>query len=115
MNIPPSVSYTVRRLLLFVGTVIFCSIVLRGLDPIVMLAIATIVSGILSYFLLAAPREAMARTLEAKVKGLNQRINDGAAAEDAILDQAERSGTTPVAAPNQGESTEDATRKRAQS
>jgi hypothetical protein len=115
MNIPPSVSYSVRRLALFAATVLFVSVVLPGVDPIVKLAIAAIISGVLSYFVLSGPRKAMARSVEAKVKGLNQRIDERAASEDAILDAAERSGTTPLAAPNQGESAEDATRRESRS
>lgn len=115
MNIPPSVSYSVRRLALFAATVFFVTVALPGVDPIIKLAIAAIVSGVLSFFILSTPRKAMAIAVEAKVKGLNQRINEGAAAEDAILDAAERAGTAPVAAPNQGESVEDATRRESRS
>lgn len=127
MNIPPSVSYTVRRLALFAATVLFASVMLRGVDPIIILAVAALVSGILSYFFLSGPREAMARSVEARMKGLNQRINDGAAAEDAVLDAAERAVSQAPEQPtkagssagnpggNQGESSEDATRRESRS
>jgi hypothetical protein len=108
MNLPPSVSYSVRRLALFAATVLFVSVALPGVDPIVKLAIAAIVSGVLSFFVLSGPRKAMAVAVEAKLKGLNQRLDEGAASEDALLDAAER-------ASNQGESTEDATRRESRS
>ncbi len=127
MNIPPSLSYTIRRLALFAATLLFASVMLRGVDPIIILAVATIVSGILSFFVLSGPRKEMARSVEARMKGLNQRINDGAAAEDAALDAAERAraqapqdpaeASRPAGSPggNQGESSEDATRRESRS
>ncbi|MGQ0467722.1 MAG: DUF4229 domain-containing protein [Sporichthyaceae bacterium] len=86
MRIPPAASYTLRRLGLFVATLALAVALLRGVPFVVSLLVATIVSSVLSYFLLANQREAMARS----VVGLNQRINDRTAAEDAALDAAER-------------------------
>ncbi|MGQ0630938.1 MAG: DUF4229 domain-containing protein [Sporichthyaceae bacterium] len=99
MTIPPSVSYSVRRLALFVGTLIFLSAVLRGVDPIVVLALAAIVSGILSYFLLAGPRSRMAGSLASRMSRLNARLESGAAAEDEAVDAAERRAQRPDSTP----------------
>ncbi|MGQ0623716.1 MAG: DUF4229 domain-containing protein [Sporichthyaceae bacterium] len=95
VRISPSVSYSVRRLALFAGTLIFLSAVLRGASPIVVLAAAAIVSGILSYFLLAGPRSAMAGSLASRLSRLNARLDSGAAAEDAALEDAERRARRP--------------------
>lgn len=87
--IPPAVSYTIRRLGLFVATLGICSATLRGVDPILVLAIATVISGALSYFVLAGPREQMARSLAGRVRRLGDRLDAGAAKEDAALDAAQ--------------------------
>ena len=75
MKLPPSVSYSIRRIGLFVATLLFLSLVLRGWSPVVILALATVVSGLLSFFLLSGPRKEMAASLESRVKGLGNRID----------------------------------------
>ena len=95
VNIPPSVSYTVRRLGLFVATLLLCSATLRGVNPIVVLVVATLVSGGLSYVMLARPREEMARSLAGRMGRFGQRLDAGAAKEDAALDAAESAPEPP--------------------
>lgn len=90
MKLPPAATYTVQRLALFAGTVVFSAAVLRGTPFIVVLGIAAIVSGILSYFLLAGSRARMAEAVAGKVSQLNERIDARAAAEDEALDAAEQ-------------------------
>jgi hypothetical protein len=90
VSIPPAASYTLRRLGLFLATLALGVALLRDLPFFVVLVIATAVSSVLSYFLLAGPREAMARSVSGRVGALNARIDAGAAAEDEALDAAER-------------------------
>jgi hypothetical protein len=65
------------------------SVTLRGVSVIVVLVVATLVSGGLSYFLLAGTREQMARSVAGRVRRINDRLDAGAAKEDAALDAAE--------------------------
>ena len=116
MKIPASVSYSVRRLGLFLATLLFLSIVLRGWSFFVVLMLATLVSGLLGFFLLQGSRLEMARSVEARVKGLNRRLDQGAREEDAALDAAEELARqkvqhSPGAGGNPPESGEDPTRR----
>jgi small-conductance mechanosensitive channel len=88
VKIPPAVSYSVRRIGLFVATLALCAATLRGVDPIVVLLVATLVSAVLSYVLLAGAREQMARSLAGRVRRIGERLDAGAAKEDAALDAA---------------------------
>lgn len=87
---PATVSYSVLRLALFAATLALSAAVLRGTSFIVVLAVATLISGVLSYFLLARSREQMARVVAGRVSRLNARLDAGAAAEDEALDEVER-------------------------
>jgi len=87
-------SYSVRRIGLFVAVLGLCTVLLRGVDPIVVLLVATLVSGGLSFVLLAGPREQMARSVAERVRALGRRIDAGAAKEDAALDEADRAEGT---------------------
>lgn len=89
MKLSPAASYTLRRLALFAGTLVLCAAVLRGVDGFVVLAVAAVVSGVLSYFFLAGPREEMARSVAGRFRRLNQRLDAGGAREDAALDALE--------------------------
>jgi hypothetical protein len=95
MNVPPTVSYSVRRLVLFGATLGLCAAVLRGTPFLVVLMVATLISGVLSYFLLAGSRERMAQVVAGRVHRLGERLDSGAAAEDAALDAAEQAGQFP--------------------
>ncbi|HUR74786.1 MAG TPA: DUF4229 domain-containing protein [Sporichthya sp.] len=95
MNVPPAVSYSVRRLALFGATLVLCAALLRGTPFLLVLLIATLVSGVLSYFLLAGSRERMAVGVAGRVQRLSQRLDKGAAAEDAELDAAEQGRLFP--------------------
>ena len=99
MNVPPAVSYSVRRLALFGATLVLCVAVLRGTPFLLVLLIATLISGVLSYFLLAGSRERMAQVVAGRVQRLNERLDSGAAAEDAALDAVEQGGQFPEKGP----------------
>lgn len=90
VKLSPAVMYSVQRLALFGATLVLCSALLRGTDFVLVLLVATLISGVLSYFLLARSREQMAITVAGRVKRLNERLDSGAAAEDAALDAAEQ-------------------------
>lgn len=91
----PAASYSLRRLALFGGTLVLTAAVLRGVNFVVVLAVATVVSGVLSYFLLSGSREALARSVAGRVTRLNDRLDASASAEDAALDAAERAPRKP--------------------
>ncbi len=81
--------YSLQRLALFGGTLLLCAAVLRGSSFFVVLLLATLISGVLSYFLLARSREQMALVVAGRMKRLNERLDAGAVAEDEALDAAE--------------------------
>jgi hypothetical protein len=87
--------YSVQRLALFGATLVLCAAVLRGTSFLLVLFLATLISGVLSYFLLARSREQMALVVAGRVKRLNERLDAGAEAEDAALDAAESAREFP--------------------
>jgi hypothetical protein len=91
VQLPPAVSYSLRRIGLFMAVLGLSVVTLHGLSPILVLMVATVVSGGLSYFLLAGTREQMARSVAGRVRRVNERLDAGAAKEDAALDAAEGS------------------------
>ena len=92
---PPAVTYSVQRLALFAGTLVLCTAVLRGTSFLLVLFVATLISGVLSYFLLARSREQMALGVAGRMQRLNERLEAGAVAEDAALDAREQGGRFP--------------------
>ena len=99
VKLSPAVMYSVQRLALFGATLVLCTALLRGTDFVIVLLIATLLSGVLSYFLLARSREQMAVRVAGRVQRLNERLDSGAAAEDAALDAAERGQSPDKGAP----------------
>jgi hypothetical protein len=91
VQLPPAVSYSLRRIGVFVAVLGLSVVTLRGVSPIVVLLVATVVSGGLSYVLLAGSREQMARSVAGRVRRVSERLDAGAAKEDEALDAAERS------------------------
>jgi hypothetical protein len=90
VKLPPIVSYSVLRLALFGATLALLTAVLRGTPFVLVLLIATLLSGVLSYFLLAGSREQLAQAVAGRVTRVNARLDAGAAAEDEALDAAEQ-------------------------
>jgi hypothetical protein len=95
VQLPPTVSYSLRRLGLFLAVLGLSAVTLRGVAPIVVLLVATAVSGGLSYVLLRGSREQMARAVAGRVHRLNSRMDAAAAKEDAVLDAAEQATRDP--------------------
>jgi outer membrane murein-binding lipoprotein Lpp len=72
--------YNMLRLLLF--AVVFTVLYLAGARTLLLFGLAFLVSGVLSYFLLAPQRAAMAGELSSRVRGFRHRLDAGSRAED---------------------------------
>ncbi|GAA4904580.1 DUF4229 domain-containing protein [Streptomonospora salina] len=93
-------AYTAARLLLF--AVAFAVLYLLGARGLLAAAIAVMVSGLLSYVLLSARRDAMSASVAggmARMRGVRARLEAGAAKED---------DARPFAAPDAGAAPQDA-------
>ncbi|REF30098.1 DUF4229 domain-containing protein [Calidifontibacter indicus] len=76
--------YTVLRLLVFFG--VLCALWLTQLRGWALLVLSAVVSAIISTFLLAGPREAVAQKLEQKVTERRAKADEYRTAEDDDLD-----------------------------
>lgn len=76
--------YTVLRLLVFFG--VLCALWLTQLRGWALLVLSAVVSAIISTFLLAGPREAVAQKLEQKVTERRAKADEYRTAEDDELD-----------------------------
>jgi outer membrane murein-binding lipoprotein Lpp len=95
VQLPPAVSYSIRRIALFLATLALAAASLRGVNFFAVILVATLVSGVLSYVLLSGPREQMARSVSGRVGRLSARIDASAAREDAALDAPEAARPAP--------------------
>ena len=75
-----TVYYTISRILLFVVALLLLR--LAGARGLLLVGLALLVSGIVSYVLLSRQREAMSGVLAARLRSLRTRIDEGARAED---------------------------------
>jgi hypothetical protein len=82
-----TVFYTVSRLMLFI--VVLLLLDLAGARGLLLIALALLISGLLSYVLLSRQRNAMASSLSGRLSGrtrratsFRDRLNEGARAED---------------------------------
>jgi CHASE2 domain-containing sensor protein len=83
--------YTGARLGLFVLCLGLAWV--AGLDGAVLLVVALLASGVLSWFVLRRPRLAMSGAVDRRVSRAHNRVDARAAAEDAYVDSLQ--GTTP--------------------
>jgi Protein of unknown function (DUF4229) len=75
-----TLAYTTARILLFVAaTGLFY---LAGARSLLLLALALVVSGIASYFLLSRQRDAMSGALVNRLRTMRTRLDSGTKAED---------------------------------
>jgi Protein of unknown function (DUF4229) len=99
--------YTVSRLLLFI--VVLLVLDLAGARGLLLIALALLISGLLSYVLLSRQRNSMASSLSGRLaartrrtgkQGFRERLNEGARAEDTDDEPAQASPaqTSPVQA-----------------
>jgi uncharacterized protein (DUF58 family) len=72
--------YNMLRLLLF--AVVFFLLYIAGARSLLLYGLAFGVSGLVSYFMLAPQRAAMAGELSARVRGFRRRLDAGTRAED---------------------------------
>jgi Protein of unknown function (DUF4229) len=75
-----AISYTALRLGLFV--VVFGLLWVAGARSLLLLVLATLVSAVLSYFVLSPQRSAMAGVINRRVGDFKQRLDEGTRAED---------------------------------
>src|SRR5579871_2525331 len=89
-----TLAYTSARILLLVVSLIL--LYLAGARGLLLLALACLVSGILSFVLLSRQRDVMSGALMARLKnrprraGLRARLEEGAQAEDPEVDRTAR-------------------------
>jgi Zn-dependent protease with chaperone function len=89
-----ALTYTLSRLILFVAVLLLLD--LAGARGILLIALALLISGLLSYVLLSRQRDAMAGSLGSRLSGRTRRgssfrarLDEGARAEDPAEDPAE--------------------------
>ncbi|TQN33115.1 uncharacterized protein DUF4229 [Haloactinospora alba] len=92
-------AYTASRLLLF--AVAWGLIYLLGARGLLALALAFGISGVASYILLSAQRDAMSSAIVTgmeRMRGVRERLDEGAAAEDAAPGSGQSDGSDGNAA-----------------
>lgn len=103
-----ALTYTLSRLILFV--VVLLLLDLAGARGILLVALALLISGLLSYVLLSRQRDAMAGSLRGRLSGRTRRADsfrtrlaEGTRAEDAddADDDEQAAPATPASAPDQ--------------
>ncbi len=75
-----AISYTALRLGLFV--VVFGLLWVAGARSLLLLVLATLVSAVLSYFVLSPQRSAMAGVINRRVGDFKHQLDEGTRAED---------------------------------
>ena len=76
----PTLAYTSARILLFVAALIVLYLV--GARGALLLALAILVSGVVSFVVLSRQRDMMSGALTTRFRGMRSRLDDGAKAED---------------------------------
>ncbi|MFC7329294.1 DUF4229 domain-containing protein [Marinactinospora rubrisoli] len=90
------IAYTASRLLLF--AVAFGVLYLLGARGFLAIALALLVSGMISYVLLSKQRDAMSQTVVAglaRIRDMGARIDEASGKEDHLQEAAEPSGASP--------------------
>ncbi|HBW20049.1 MAG: DUF4229 domain-containing protein [Streptosporangiaceae bacterium] len=75
-----TVSYTVLRLLLFV--VAFFAIRAAGASGLLALALAAVVSGLISFVVLSRQRDSISASISGRLSNFRHRLDEGTRAED---------------------------------
>ncbi len=93
-RVHPVLVYTLQRILVLVGTA--AVLYLLGLrDPMWLLLLASLISGVGSLFVLDRSREAAAGGVVGAVQKVNSRIEASASEEDDLVDAAEAQAPSP--------------------
>jgi hypothetical protein len=106
--------YTVSRLLLFI--VVLLLLDLAGARGLLLVALALLISGLLSYVLLSRQRNSMASSLSGRLgartrrtKSFRERLNEGAQVEDTDDEPAParpaQASPAPISPPSAGDRT----------
>ena len=100
-----ALTYTLSRLILFV--VVLLLLDLAGARGILLIALALLISGLLSYVLLSRQRDAMAGSLRGRLSGRTRRADsfrarlaEGARAEDPAEDTDDEQAAPAAPAPD---------------
>jgi hypothetical protein len=73
-------AYTLARILLFVVTLGLLYLV--GARDLLLVALALVISGIISFVVLSRQRDAMSGAIASRIGGFRERLNQGTRAED---------------------------------
>jgi hypothetical protein len=99
--------YTVSRLLLFI--VVLLLLDLAGARGLLLIALALLISGLLSYVLLSRQRNSMASSLSGRLgartrrtQSFRERLNEGTRAEDTD-DEPTPASPPPISPPSAGD------------
>jgi Protein of unknown function (DUF4229) len=76
----PTLAYTALRLLLFIAALLL--VYLLGARGFLLIGLAILISGIVSFVVLWRQREAVSGALFNSLRGLRQRLDEGTRAED---------------------------------
>jgi len=76
----PTLAYTALRLLLFIAALLL--VYLLGARGFLLIGLAILISGIVSFVVLWRQRHAMSGALFNSLRGFRQRLDEGARAED---------------------------------
>jgi Protein of unknown function (DUF4229) len=76
----PTLAYTSARILLFVGALIVLYLI--GARGALLLALAIVVSGVISFVVLSRQRDMMSGALVTRFRHMRSRLDEGAKAED---------------------------------
>ena len=80
MKAHPAVAYTLSRITLFV--VALCVLYLLGARGLLLVALAALASGLISFVVLSRQRDAMSGAVSDRVCRMRERMDASAAAED---------------------------------
>lgn len=76
----PTLAYTSARILLFLAALGL--LYLTGARGLLLVALALLISGIVSFVVLSRQRDAMSGALTSRFRGFRERLDEGARAED---------------------------------
>ena len=76
----PMLAYTSARILLFLAALGLLYLI--GARGLLLVALALVISGIVSFVVLSRQRDAMSGVLVSRLRGFRERLDDGARAED---------------------------------
>ena len=75
-----TLAYTSARILLFVAALVLLYLV--GARGALLLALAIVISGVISFIVLSRQRDQMSGALATRLRGWRTRLDEGAGAED---------------------------------